>query len=200
MLDDRGSCVFYLTMYNNIEGGIDMEFTKTIKMRRSTRSYKPEQITNEELNKVLFAANAAPVGNGLYENVHLTVVQNVELLHKMVESTAEVSNNPDANPLYGAPTVIIVSCKVTDPAKIGSAYANAGCIIENMSLAATDSGLGSVYLLGFIRAGAINDSLKKELGIPEDFNPVSGMTLGYPTEELAERNIPTDRIATNYIK
>ncbi len=177
-----------------------MEILKTIKTRISTRSYKSEQITNEELDKVLFAANAAPVGNGLYENVHLTVVQNEELLHKMVKSTAEVSNNPDANPFYGAPTVIIVSCRVTDPAKISSAYANAGCIIENMSLAATDIGLGSVYLLGFIRAGAINDSLKKELGIPENFNPVSAMTLGYPTEKLVERDIPTNRISTNYIR
>lgn len=177
-----------------------MEFFKTIKTRRSTRSYKPEQITNEELDKVLLAANAAPVGSGLYEDVHLTVVQNTELLDKMVKSTAEVSNKPDANPFYDAPTVIIVSCRLKDPAKVSSTYANAACIIENMHLAATDIGLGSVYLLGFIRAGAINDSLKKELGIPEGFNPVSGITLGYPTEELVERDIPTDRISINYIK
>ncbi|WIV13786.1 nitroreductase family protein [Proteiniborus sp. MB09-C3] len=177
-----------------------MEFTKTIKMRRSTRSYKPEQITSEELDKVLYAAYAAPVGNGLYEDVHLTVVQNSDLLNRIVKSTAEVSKNPDANPFYGAPTIVIVSTKLKDASKIGTTYANAACIVENMHLAATDIGLGSVYLLGFIRAGAINDSLKQELGIPEGYNPTSAITLGYPTEKLVERDIPANKISTNYIK
>lgn len=177
-----------------------MELFKTIKTRKSTRGYKAEQITNEELDKVLLAAYAAPVGNGLYEDVHLTVVQNSDLLNRIVKSTSEVTNNPDANPFYGAPTVVFVSCRLRDPAKVSSTYANAACIIENMHLAATDIGLGSVYLLGLIRAGAITDSLKKELGIPEDFKPASAITLGYPTEELIERHIPTDRISTNYIR
>ncbi len=177
-----------------------MEFFKTIATRKSTRSYKPEQITDEELKKVLYAAYAAPVGNGLYEDVHITVVQNANLLNKIVKSTANVTNNPDANPFYGAPTVIFVSTKLKDASKVSTTYANAACIIENMHLAATDIGLGSVYLLGLIRAGAIDDSLKQELGIPEGYNPTSAITLGYPIEELVERDIPANRISTNYVK
>lgn len=176
-----------------------MEFFKTIKTRKSTRSYKPDQITNEELDKILLAAHAAPVGNGLYEDVHLTVIQNPDMLSKIVKSTAEVTNNPDANPFYGAPTVILVSCRLKDPARISTTYCNAACIIENMHLAATDMGLGSVYLLGLVRAGAFTDSLKKELEIPEGFNPTSAIAIGYPTEELVEREIPA-RISTNYIR
>lgn len=177
-----------------------MEFNKTLKTRKSTRGYKTKQITDEELSKVLYAAYAAPVGNGLYEDIHITVLQNSDLINRIVKSSADAFNDPNANPFYGAPTIVFVSSKIKEASKESTTYANAGCIIENMHLAATDIGLGSVYLLGFIKAGVINDSYKKELGIPEGYKPVSAIALGYPTDKLVERDIPANKISTNYIR
>ena len=49
-----------------------MELTKVIAMRKSTRSYRKEQISNESLMDIINAGYAAPVGNGKYDTVHLT--------------------------------------------------------------------------------------------------------------------------------
>ncbi len=45
-----------------------METLKTISKRISTRSYKVEQISEKELDTVLGAGSAAPVGFGAYDN------------------------------------------------------------------------------------------------------------------------------------
>ena len=59
---------------------------------------------------LLKAANAAPVGMGHYESVHLTVVQNKDLLEKLNVGAAAFMGDPSLRPTYDAPTVIIVSC------------------------------------------------------------------------------------------
>lgn len=56
---------------------------ETICSRKSVRTYTGEQITEEQLNTILKAANAAPVGMGQYEGVHLTVITNTELLDRI---------------------------------------------------------------------------------------------------------------------
>lgn len=49
-----------------------MNTLETICARKSIRSYTGEQITEEQLNHILKAADAAPIGMGQYENMHLT--------------------------------------------------------------------------------------------------------------------------------
>ena len=87
---------------------------------------------------------------GQYDKVHLTVVQNAALLVKLNLCTADFIGDASFRATYGAPTVILVSAAAGDPDDVR--YCNAACIVENMHLAATDLGLGSVYLLGCIRA------------------------------------------------
>lgn len=176
-----------------------METLKAIAMRRSTRAFQPKQISEQELDTILRAGCAAPVGMGAYEAVHLTVLQNRELMEEIAEAAAKAFGRPDMNPFYGAPTVVIVSG--TKNRRVPNIeYANAACIIENMLLAATDLGLGSVYLWGFIRA--LNDSpdLLKKLDLPEGFTPVSAVALGYPVEPLTGEKKLEKRIAINIVR
>lgn len=176
-----------------------MELMKAIATRKSTRSYKSEQISDENLNIILKAGSAAPVGMGAYNTVHLTVIQNSDLLSKITNVAREFFNNPKMNPLYNAPTLIIVSSKPNEKAPaIG--LANASCIIENMSLAATDLGVGSVYLLGFVFAISKNKELLNELNLPEGFVPDAAIALGYPTEPLTQEKELKQTIETNIIK
>ena len=176
-----------------------MEMMKAISMRKSTRSYKTEQISDESLNTILNAGCAAPVGMNAYNTVHITVIQNPELLNKITEATANVYSNPKMKPFYGAPTLIIVSSTTNDKAPtIG--VANAACIIENMTLAATDLGLGSVYLMSFLPSFPANNELLKELALPEGFTPVSGIAVGYPTEPLTKEKELKQTITVNTIK
>jgi len=175
-----------------------MKTIEAIALRQSTRSYKPEQISEDELQTLLTAGYAAPVGMGAYDSLNLTVVQNSDLLAKVTEAAATFYGNPKANPLYGAPTLIIVSSTVNEKApSIG--LANGSCIVENMSLASTDLGLGSVYLMGAIMAINTNEELLKELALPEGFVPVCALAVGYPTKPLEEK-ANKHHIKTNIIK
>ena len=56
---------------------------ETLARRKSIRSFTGEQLSSEELSLLLKAANAAPVGMAQYDGVHLTIIQNAELLKKI---------------------------------------------------------------------------------------------------------------------
>jgi len=172
-----------------------METMKAIFTRQSVRSYTAEQISNEDLEIVLKAACAAPVGNGKYDEVHLTVLQNKDLMKKITACAAKSSGNPDMKPFYDAPTVIIVSCL---PGR-NLVYANAACLIENMAIAAADRGLGSVYLWGFIDSLCKDTALLNELKLPKGFTPISAIALGHPTTPLAERETSLDKVGITYL-
>lgn len=171
-----------------------METLKVIEIRKSTRSYKSEQIKDELLNAVIHAGVLAPVGAGEYDKLHLTIIQNRKILEKYSNKAFELMN---MKPFYGAPTVIIVSGTKRRAPNIE--YMDAACIIENMHLAATDLGLGSVYLYGFLNIFNSDTRLLNELGLPEGYYPLSGIALGYPTEPLAKRADNRKTISINKI-
>ncbi len=176
-----------------------MDIMKTIAIRKSTRSYRADQITDESLNLILNAGCAAPVGMNAYDSLHLTVIQNSDLLDRITKVTANTFGNPNMKPFYGAPTLVVVSSKVNEKAPtIG--VANTACVIENMTLAATSIGLGSVYLWAFISSFSADEELLKELNLPEGFTPVSGITFGYPTEPLTKEKDLKQTITVNTIK
>ena len=51
-----------------------MDMKQTILTRRSCRSFTGEQITESECTALLEAANAAPVANGNYSDVKISVI------------------------------------------------------------------------------------------------------------------------------
>ena len=57
-----------------------MEFSEVLSRRKSTRRFSPEQITPQQLETLLAAANASPVGSALFGDIHLTVVTDREVL------------------------------------------------------------------------------------------------------------------------
>lgn len=171
-----------------------MELLKAIATRKSTRKYKAEQISAKELDTILTAGSVAAVGMNSYNNYHFTVVQNGEMLQKIGQSAAKALENTIAaerakvNPTYGAPTLVIVSAKI-DPKFHGIELANVACIVENMLLAATDLGVGSVYIMSPILGFKADPQLVQDLQLPEGFEPMSVAALGYPTEPLTEREL-----------
>ena len=72
----------------------------------------------------------------------------------------------------------------------------AATIMENMILAATDMGLGSVFLLAICAALAQNPDIMKQLQIPEGFVPTAAMALGYAATEAkgAKHTIEVTRL------
>ena len=173
-----------------------MEFSEVLLTRASCRAYTDQKVTEEELAKVLAAAQAAPVGMAAYQTVHLTVIRNQEFFDALNQAAAKFIGKEGAKPLYGAPLMILVSAKPGMPPAIE--FHNTGAIVENMLLAATDIGLGSVYIMGAVAALNGNPELVAKLDLPEGFVPTAGLVLGHPAKPLSLR-AAEEKIDVNYL-
>ena len=173
-----------------------MNTMETLTSRKSIRSFTGEQISSDELALLLKAANAAPVGMGQYDGVHLTIIQNAELLQKIDVAGAAMFGKPDMHPLYGAPTLILISTKAPAPGGENVAFSNAAIISHNIVLEAVELGIGACHIWGATMALANESSLVSELGLPEGFVPSCAVALGKTDEKYTIREIPIDRITT----
>ena len=81
-----------------------MELFETIDKRFSNRKFLDKQISDEDLNKILKAGMQAPVGRGKYEDMHITVIQDKNLLN-------EINGLADRSVFYNAPTLVIISAR-----------------------------------------------------------------------------------------
>lgn len=162
-----------------------MNTLDAIMKRHSTRAYQPVAIPEEALETILRAGGAAPVAMAKYDSLHITVVQNEDIIREINDATAEmffrrmgVRKNTD----FGARTLLFVSTS-TGMLPPEMTYANVGIVVENMVLAATALGIDSVILGGAPAIVAQNAELVKALGIPAGFTPVLGAALGYAVTE-----------------
>lgn len=169
----------------------------TIYSRKSVRSYTGEAISDAELNEILKAAWAAPVGRGRYDTLHLTVISNKEYLAKVEANMAAVVGNPNLHPFYGAPTLILVS----SAGPVGNVnFSNAAIVTHNMALAATELGVGCCHIWGAVGVLNGNAELVKELNLPEGMVPCCAIALGKTDEKYETREVSANRIATAYLK
>ena len=146
-----------------------MELFEVINKRFSNRKFLEKQISDEDLNKILKAGMQAPVGRGKYEDMHITVIQNKDLLD-------EISSLADRSVFYNAPTLVIISARDDGH---GLDKENSACVAMNMLLAATALGLGSIYLnlvIGLIKE---HKEVLNKLNLPKEFIPIVWVGLGY---------------------
>ena len=171
-----------------------MNTFNTIYQRKSVRSYTGIPATDAQLEKILLAANAAPVGRGDYDSVYLTIITNSDLLHEIDLAAAEYFQDATLHPLYGAPTLILVSTKLNGTPADNVAYSNAAMIVHNMALESVDLHVGSCCIWGAVMALQQRPDILKELYLPADFTPVCGLIIGQTDEVYEERQIPKNRI------
>lgn len=69
-----------------------------------------------------------------------------------------------------------------------------------MLLAATNLGLGSIYLMAVPVAAQLNPTLCQAMKLKEDFVPYVMVGVGTPQNALQERQLTTDRIKPVYIR
>ena len=177
-----------------------MNTLQTIYSRRSIRSYNGKSITKDQLDEILKSAYAAPVGRAMYDTLCLTVITNKDVLDKWESLVQTASNNPDAHPFYGAPTLILVSSVLSGQTMSNVNFSNAAILVENMALAATEMGIGSCHIWGAVRTLNENPDFIKELGIPQDMTPCCAIILGEFDGEFELRDVKDNRILTNYIE
>ena len=159
------------------------ETLKTLETRRSCRAFKPDMITDEELQAVIKAGTYAPTGGGKQTPV-IIAVTNKELRDKISKENGKIAGAPEGfDTFYGAPVILIVIANKSFPTYV---YDGA-CVITNMLNAAASLGLGSVWIH---RAKEEFDSdfgkaILKELGIEGEYEGVGHVALGYAAKEAA---------------
>lgn len=170
-----------------------------MKYRKSHRAFLPDQIKKEELETVLAAGSIAPVSLGDYANYQISVIQSKELLNSIIDSTAQAYQNSEMNTIYNTPTLVIISGKIAPDENRGIYHASASCIAQNMLLAATELELASVYLWSFKKGIRENKEIMHTLSLPENFELLCGVALGYIPEDTKEEKELINIINTNYI-
>ena len=119
---------------------IENQVLQAIRERRSIRRFKPEQITDEELETVLKAGTWAPTGMGT-QAPFIVAVQDEELRHRLEAINAEIMG-VTSNPYYDAPTMVLVFA----PKDNYNHERDGSLVLGNMMLAAHSIGLASCWI------------------------------------------------------
>ena len=172
-----------------------MELNDVIFSRKSVRSYTGEAPSEADLNKILAAGNAAPVGMGAFDSLQLTVITSADILAQIDGACAKMFGKPDMHPLYGAPMLVLVSSKVPEGGLNNVTYSNAAIVVQNMALQATELGVGACHIWGAVAALNGAPEVVAQLQLPEGFAPCCGLALGVTDQTYEPRDIPAGRIA-----
>ena len=184
---------------------IKNELTEIIKNRRSIRKYKPEQLTEEQLQTLLECGFLAPSG-GNSQNWHVTVVQSEDFLKKLSAANRDSIlsdknlpqeikdrfSNSGYSVAFGAPTVFFISAN--------GSVVNACFLAEHIVLTAESLGLGSCYLGGIMQflKGENGKAFVEEMGVPEGYELLYGIAVGTPDEQPDAK--PRDYTKVNYLR
>lgn len=184
---------------------MENEVLKAIRNRRSTRKYKDQQLSEEELQTILEAGIQAPSANNS-QSWHFTVIQDREMISSISDKSKEVmlqseneaivniGKNP-GNIFYNAPTVIIVSGKE----EVSSSLVDCSAAIENMLLAAESLGLGTVWV-GLVRFFfTLSDEVKK-LNLPNGYKPFYAVAIGNKYNDTVQGPSKRNKDVVNYIR
>lgn len=174
-----------------------MQFQEVLKMRVSTREFLQEPVPAAAVRAITEAALYAPVGMHCFETLHLSVITNKDLLERIRQCGVKESGDENADPLHGAPLLIVVSS--SQESEI--AALNVSCLVENMLLAATDLGLGNLYVRGVIADAAKDGQLVRDMKIPAGFVPVASVAVGYAASPVTPRETPkNDATKVDYVE
>lgn len=156
------------------------ETIKNLIERRTIRSYKQEQVHEDQLNEILEAGQYAASGMGAQSAI-MVVVQDKATISQLSEMNAAVKGNPGVDNFYGAPTVIVV---LADPSR--STYIEDGSLVMgNLMNAAYSIGVNScwVHRAKQVFESAEGQELLEKWGIDKNYVGVGHCVLGYADGE-----------------
>ena len=149
-----------------------MEFKDLYLKRRTCRSYKPIEVEEDKLTFILDAGMHAPVSRGSYKDYLLYSLKG----EKFERIISIIRNVRGMDVSYNSKNVILLFSKNNSEVL---ANQDAGSIIENMCLAASDLDLGSTFSYSVARLIASSKECLEILNVPTEYKILSGMFVGY---------------------
>ena len=152
-----------------------MEAIEMLKTRRSCRSFKKEQLKEENLQEILDCGLNAPSGMNR-QDTRIVVLQDPELIQVFSRLNGLIWGR-DSDPFYGAPTVALVLATKENPNNVK----DGSLVIGAMQDGAYALGIGSCWInrcKEMLETQEGNSYLTK-WGL-EDYVGVGCVSLGYP--------------------
>ena len=152
------------------------EVSDAITGRRSIRSYRNDQLTEDQIGKILLAGQMAPSAGNL-QGREFIVVKDAETRHRLSDAALRQRFIDEA------PVCIVVCTNLPRTkqryGKRAELYVvqDTSASVMNMMLQATDLGLGTCWVGAFDE-----DEVAKILGVPEGIRPVAILPVGVPDE------------------
>ena len=155
---------------------LDLLFT-----RRSCRSYKPDMIPEETINKIVEAGTYAASGMGKQAAI-IVAVTNKEVRDKLSKMNADIMG-ASMDPFYGAPVVLIV---LADKSVATHVY-DGSLVLGNMMTAAEGLGIGSCWIHRAKEEfeSAEGKEILKAAGVEGDYVGIGHLILGYAASDPA---------------
>jgi len=164
-----------------------MDAIQAIMTRRSVRQFTDEPVTDEQLDRVLRAAMAAPsASNG--QSWRFVVVRERERLERLARATVF------AAPMGRAPVGIVVCADRLTLKYPGFWVIDCSAAIENLLLAAHAEGLGGVWI-GVHPIAPFRAAVRRTIEAPRTVVPHSMIALGHP----AAVPPPVDRYDAGFV-
>jgi nitroreductase len=160
-----------------------MELKELMQKRYSVRRFKEQEVEKEKILKVLDMARFAPSAVNL-QPWHFLVIQDPEKL-KEIKTTYEISW------FQKAPAVIVAlgDHSKSWKRKDGKDHCDIdlGIVVDHLTLAATDQGLGTCWVCAFDAEKCI-----EILDLPNHLEPIALIPIGYPLYETAKNKTRND--------
>ncbi|MBR5535647.1 MAG: nitroreductase family protein [Clostridia bacterium] len=152
-----------------------MEFLKLAQDRYSVRKFKPEKVERDVIGKILKAGHVAPTACN-YQPQRIFVIESPEGIEKLKNCT---------RCHFDAPLAMLV-CYNKDEVWTrkydgeNSGFVDASIVTTHMMMEATESGVGSTWVMHFNPIKMVEEFL-----IPENIVPVALLVMGYPADDAA---------------
>ena len=162
---------------------MDNQVLQALRGRRSVRKYQTKPVEEEKLQAIVEAGKYAPSGMNRQPGV-MVVVQDPETREQLRKMNAQIIGNPEADPFYGAPVVIVVLAKADVPTRVE----DGALLMGNLMNAAHAVGVDSCWIH---RAKEEFESeegkaLLKKWGIEGEYVGIGHCILGYCDGERPE--------------
>lgn len=164
-----------------------MDFQELMTKRYSVRAYQPKPVEQEKLNLVLEAARMAPTAANR---------QPFRLVVAHTDRHKETLKNVYHREWFLQAPIVICACGYYPRAWVradGRSYldVDVAIVVDHMTLAAADLGLGTCWIANFNAAMA-----REAFQVPDDQEPIILITLGYPADEpkVKERKAVADLV------